>query len=113
MGPHVLIHVAFRQTKEPRARIDARATNSGGSEPLTNSWTPYQTATLLPAKNINTPVRNPWRGRVAVLLESGVPRLPQKRRSARISSAIVRSEISPPREAVVPRFGKNRPFHAR
>jgi hypothetical protein len=55
---------------------------------------------------------NPWRGRVAVLFESGVPRLPQKRRSARNSSAIVRSENPPRRKAEVPRVEKNRPFHA-
>jgi hypothetical protein len=34
------------------------------------------------------------------------------RRSARNSSAIVRSEIPPRREAEVPRVEKNRPFNA-
>ena len=70
---------------------DARR-HRGGDElrqrPFHDLWGALSSATLHLANSINTPVIDHWRGRVAVLLESGVPRSPQMRRSARNSSVM-------------------------
>ena len=70
---------------------DARR-HRGGDElrqrPSYNHWYALSSCHVASRQQDQRLSRNPWRGRVAVLLESGVPRLPQMRRSARNSSAM-------------------------
>jgi hypothetical protein len=93
-------------------RVDIRVAMSGGSVPFHNYVDAFSHYHVVSRKQYERLSINPWRGRVAVLLERGMPRLPQKRRSAMNSSDIVSSEITPRRKAVIPRVEKNRPFHA-
>ena len=93
-------------------RVATRVAMRGGSGPLITTGMRSQPAPLHLAHRINNPVINRWRGRVAVLLERGCPARRRGEEAQRIRAQIVRSEISPPREAEVPRVEKNRPFHA-
>jgi hypothetical protein len=56
-------------------------------------------------------VSNPWRGRVALLLERGLP-LPYERTTTLRPGRFDEAGISPLNRKAIPRLEKKRPVHA-